>query len=165
MFYFSYFNYFCTMKILMVCLGNICRSPLADGLLAQKIMNENLNHNVDSAGTCDHHIGQSPDARMTKTAENFGLSLSHLRAREFTAADFDEFDRVYAMDKSNYQNIISLSRNQSDINKVRMILDENHPNQDMEVPDPYYGGKEGFLNVYSMLDEATDCIMNELRIK
>ncbi len=146
----------------MVCLGNICRSPLADALLQKKIDSNGLNHSVDSAGTCDNHIGQSPDLRMTSTAESYGLSIDHLRARQFEVADFDNFDLIYAMDDSNYQNILSLSRSSEDENKVKMILDESHPGMKLEVPDPYFGGDRGFIEVYKLLDNATDCIMKKL---
>ncbi|MBL1281020.1 MAG: low molecular weight phosphotyrosine protein phosphatase [Fluviicola sp.] len=150
------------MKILMVCLGNICRSPLADALLQEKVNKRGLNHIVDSAGTCDNHIGQSPDSRMTATAESFDLSINHLRARQFEVSDFDNFDLIYAMDNSNFQNILSLARNEEDERKVKMILDESHPKMQLEVPDPYFGGERGFIEVYNLLDNATDCIMNKL---
>ena len=147
----------------MVCLGNICRSPLADGLLRDKIKALKLNHEVDSAGTAGHHVGDSPDNRMSAKASEYNHDISDLRARQFSAIDFDNFDLIYAMDKSNYQNIISLARSSSDNEKVKMILDESHPNANMEVPDPYYGGEQGFENVFNLLDEATDCIIKKLK--
>lgn len=146
----------------MVCLGNICRSPLADGLLRDKIKALKLNHEVDSAGTAGHHVGDSPDNRMSAKASEYNHDISDLRARQFSAIDFDNFDLIYAMDKSNYQNIISLARSSSDNEKVKMILDESHPNANMEVPDPYYGGEQGFENVFNLLDKATDCIIKKL---
>ena len=147
----------------MVCLGNICRSPLADGLLRDKIKALKLNHEVDSAGTIGHHVGDSPDNRMSAKASEYDYDISDLRARQFSEIDFDNFDLIYAMDKSNYQNIISLARSSSDNEKVKMILDESHPNANMEVPDPYYGGEQGFENVFNLLDEATDCIIKKLK--
>ena len=146
----------------MVCLGNICRSPLADGLLRDKIKALKLNVLVDSAGTSGHHIDESPDNRMSAKASEYNHDISDLRARQFSAIDFDNFDLIYAMDKSNYQNIISLARSSSDNEKVKMILDESHPNANMEVPDPYYGGEQGFENVFNLLDKATDCIIKKL---
>ena len=146
----------------MVCLGNICRSPLADGLLRKKIAKKELDLVIDSAGTCDNHVGQSPDKRMTETAKSFGTDISSLKARQFSQRDFDEFDIIYVMDKSNLKNVLSLARNQEEIAKVKLILDETHPNQGLEVPDPYFGGNQGFIDVYKMLDEATDQILKNI---
>ncbi len=139
----------------MVCLGNICRSPLADGLLRDKIAKRNLPHLVDSAGTSAHHVGNKPDARMIKTARQFGVDLSTLRARQFVVSDFDEFDLIYVMDKENLQNVSKLARNKQDLSKVSLILNLLDT-RDQEVPDPYYGGEAGFQHVYSLLDRATD---------
>ena len=147
------------MKILMVCLGNICRSPLADGLLKQKVDQLGLNVQVDSAGTSNYHAGQTPDARMRATARERGLSIDHLQARQFTVQDFSDFDLIYAMDQSNYQNMIALSRSEDDKAKVHLILNESHPSKNLEVPDPYFGGDQGFIEVYELLDEATDAII------
>lgn len=151
------------MKVLMVCLGNICRSPMADGLLRKKVAEEKLEVIVDSAGTSDYHIGGSPDSRMRETARSMGYPIDELRARQFVQADYDEFDLIYAMDSSNYNNIIRLARNEDDKKKVRMILNESNPNSNQEVPDPYYGGEEGFVNVFNLLDEATDVIINNIK--
>ncbi len=144
----------------MVCLGNICRSPLADGLLKSKVESLGLNVVVDSAGTSGHHSGESPDPRMRATAKHHGLSIDHLRARQFVTSDFDEFDLIYAMDSSNFNNILKLARNDEDRSKIMMILNEITPGLNKAVPDPYYGGDEGFEDVYKMLDEATDIIIN-----
>lgn len=151
------------MKVLMVCLGNICRSPMADGLLRKKVKDNELNVTVDSAGTANYHVGKKPDERMIATARKFGVNLEELRARQFSSTDFDEFDLIYAMDKSNYRNIVSLARNENDKKKVQLILNELYPGQDLEVPDPYYGGEQGFVDVYKMLDDATDLILNKLK--
>jgi protein-tyrosine phosphatase len=151
------------MKILMVCLGNICRSPLADGLLRDKAKKEGLNLKVDSAGTIGIHAGDSPDSRMQATALKFGTDLSQLRSRQFKVNDFQDFDLIYAMDKSNYQNILSLAKTEIERAKVRLILNELTPGKDMEVPDPYYGGEQGFIDVYNMLDQATDKIISKLK--
>jgi protein-tyrosine phosphatase len=150
------------MKILMVCLGNICRSPIADGLLRDKILKNKLNASVDSAGTSGLHAGQAPDERMQETALSFGVNIGDLRARKFTANDFDQFDLIYAMDQSNYENILQLSRSEVDKSKVKLILNELNPKKNLEVPDPYYGGKQGFIDVFNLLDLATDKIIEKI---
>ncbi|MFL1011351.1 low molecular weight protein-tyrosine-phosphatase [Flavisericum labens] len=146
-------------KILMVCLGNICRSPLAEGILKSKLSSESFT--VDSAGTAAYHIGSTPDQRSVAVARKYGLDISNLRGRQFEVSDFDRFDLIYVMDRSNFQNVLKLARNDKDIAKVNMILNEVHPNKNYDVPDPYYGGDQGFENVYSMLDEACDIIANK----
>lgn len=133
------------MKVLMVCLGNICRSPMAEGII------RNLGKNqitVDSAGTSGYHIGSKPDSRMMTTAHKYGIDLSKLRARKFGVSDFDEFDIIFAMDSTNYQDIISLCRDDADKTKVRMMLGK------LDVPDPYYGEGDGFELVYQLLYKA-----------
>ena len=147
-------------KILMVCLGNICRSPLAEGILKSKLPNDSFF--VDSAGTGDYHIGKKPDSRSIAVAKKYGLDISNLKGRQFNASDFDLFDIIYAMDESNYRNIISLARNNQDKEKVKFILNEIYPDQNYNVPDPYYGGHDGFENVFKMLDEACTLIATSL---
>ncbi|MBJ6369002.1 low molecular weight phosphotyrosine protein phosphatase [Snuella sp. CAU 1569] len=144
----------------MVCLGNICRSPLAEGILRSKLPHNKFT--VDSAGTANYHTGNPPDKRSIAIAKKYGLDISNLQGRQFTALDFDRFDMIYVMDESNYNNVISLARSQEDIDKVKMILNEIYPNQNYSVPDPYYGGNEGFENVYKMLDEACSIIAEAL---
>ena len=151
------------MNILMVCLGNICRSPLAEGILRDKVEKLNLNVSIDSAGTAGYHIGEKPDSRMRATALSFGISLEDLRARQFVATDFDQFDIIYAMDSSNYNNICSLARNEGDKQKVKLILNELEPGKNLAVPDPYYGGQQGFIDVFTLLDKATDKIIEKLK--
>ena len=151
------------MKILMVCLGNICRSPMADGLMRKKVQDHNLDAYIDSAGTANYHVGGAPDARMTQIAKRKGIDISGLQARQFVVSDFDTFDLIYVMDQSNYNNVVRLARSESDRSKVQLIL-ELIPNQiEIEVPDPYYGGQEGFEHVYDLLDKSTDIILNNLR--
>lgn len=147
----------------MVCLGNICRSPMADGLLRKKVADEGLNVDVDSAGTAAYHVGNPPDGRMQATAKSMGCPIDMLRARQFVVGDFDRFDRIFVMDESNRQNVLSLARNEKDAEKVELFLNLSHPNQDLEVPDPYYGGDQGFIDVYNMIDEATDVLINQLK--
>ena len=151
------------MKILMVCLGNICRSPMADGLLRKKVSDHDLAIDVDSAGTGDWHVGQAPDERMRATAKSNGLSIDELRGRQFVQEDYDLFDRIYVMDQSNYENVIKLARSDEDITKVDLFLNLSHPGEDMEVPDPYFGGEEGFQHVYDLIDDATDRLINEFK--
>jgi len=143
-------------KILMVCLGNICRSPLAEGILKSKLPKDQFV--IDSAGTASYHIGSPPDRRAMNIAEKNGLDISSLRGRQFSIDDFERFDYIYVMDESNYNNVMSLARNEEDKNKVRFILNETYPDQNYDVPDPYYGGPEGFENVFKMLDEACNVI-------
>lgn len=143
-------------KVLMVCLGNICRSPLAEGILKSKVDTSKVF--VDSAGTAAYHEGELPDTRSIQVARKYHIDLTDQRARKFVVEDFDKFDFIYAMDQSNYYNILSLARSEEDRSKVKMILNESYPNQNMQVPDPYYGGDRGFENVYAMLDEACEII-------
>lgn len=144
----------------MVCLGNICRSPLAEGILKHKT--KNLDVFVDSAGTASYHVGNLPDSRSIEIANKNGIDLTDQRARQFSEKDFDDFDKIYAMDTNNYSNIISLARNQSDRDKVDVILNELTPKSYDSVPDPYYGAGDGFQIVYNMLDNACDAIVGKL---
>ena len=148
------------MKILMVCLGNICRSPLAEGILWSK--GKHLNLKVDSAGTAAYHVGKQADIRSIDIAEKYDIDLRKQRARQFSRADFDEFDVIYAMDTNNYAHLISLASSETERNKIRMILNEINPNAYQSVPDPYYGGENGFQDVYNMLDKACDKIIQDI---
>ena len=144
----------------MVCLGNICRSPLAEGILKYKTKNKKIF--VDSAGTASYHIGKLPDRRSIEIANKYGIDISNQRARQFSEIDFDSFDKIYAMDTHNFASIISIARNQTDINKVDLILNEINPKSFDSIPDPYYGDGDGFENVFNMLNEACDIIANKL---
>jgi protein-tyrosine phosphatase len=150
------------MKILMVCLGNICRSPLADGLMRKKIADNGLDLEVDSAGTSTYHIGNEPDERTQENALKHGIDLSSLRARQFIKEDFNSFDLIYVMDRTNYFNVLELASSDEERDKVKLILDEL-PNEPLnEVPDPYYSGELGFEKVYQLLDSATDAIVEHI---
>lgn len=147
-------------KVLMVCLGNICRSPLAEGILQSKINSKDIY--VDSAGTAAYHVGNLPDDRSIAVAKKYGIDITNQRARKFVVEDFDKFDFIYAMDESNCQNILSLARNNEDKTKVHLILNESSPVQNSSVPDPYYGGNDGFESVFQMLNEACTSIASKL---
>ncbi|MDB4089499.1 low molecular weight phosphotyrosine protein phosphatase [Flavobacteriales bacterium] len=151
------------MKILMVCLGNICRSPLAEGIMANKVKENGLNYEVDSAGTAAYHIGNLPDERSIEVANKYGIDLTTQRARQFKVNDFQNFDIIYAMDTENYNNILNLANSEEDELKVKLILNEIEPNSNSSVPDPYYGGDEGFDNVYQMLNLACESIITKLK--
>lgn len=153
------------MKILMVCLGNICRSPMAQGILQKKIAEAGLENQVtvDSAGTSDYHIDHPPDSRAIQKSKEYKIDIGDYKGRQFEEADFDEFDRIFAMDFSNYENILKLSRSKEDSKKVEMILNLSNPNSNMSVPDPYFGGESGFENVYQLLDAACNVLMKDLR--
>ena len=144
----------------MVCLGNICRSPLAEGILAHKI--QHLDVTVESAGTAGYHIGKMPDERSIEIANKYEIDISNQKARHFSRADFDEFDIIYAMDTNNFAQLTSLAKNQNERDKIRMILNEIKPESFDSVPDPYYGGDNGFHLVYNMLDEACNKIITQI---
>lgn len=148
-------------KILMVCLGNICRSPLAEGILKSKINSKNIF--VDSAGTGAYHVGNLPDARSILVAKKYGIDITDQKARKIKKSDLDTFDYIYAMDKTNYDNILALTQNKEQKVKVFMIMNELQPNKNISVPDPYYGGDQGFENVYAMLDKACDIIVDKIK--
>ncbi|MCF6280545.1 MAG: low molecular weight phosphotyrosine protein phosphatase [Flavobacteriaceae bacterium] len=147
------------IRILMVCLGNICRSPLAEGILKSKTFLKKVE--VDSAGTGDYHIGGLPDKRSISIAKEYNIDITDQRARQFSVVDFDNFDIIYAMDTSNYKNILRIARNTDDKKKVRLILNEVFPDENLDVPDPYAGGKHGFATVYIMLEQACEIIANK----
>lgn len=145
----------------MVCLGNICRSPLAEGILKSKLLDNDFI--VDSAGTGSYHIGELPDARSIQVANRNGIDITNQRARQFSVSDFNDFDFIYVMDHYNYKAVLKLARNERDKEKVKLILNEVFPGENLDVPDPYSGGEYGFVNVYKMLDEACDVITRKLK--
>ena len=147
-------------KILMVCLGNICRSPLAEGILASKLPKDKFV--VDSAGTGNWHVGKQPDSRSIATAKKNGLDISSQKGKHFTPQHFEEFDYIYVMDGSNYDDVLFLAKTDDHKKKVSRILDELFPGDNVDVPDPYYGLQNGFDMVYEMLDEATDLLAKKL---
>ncbi len=149
------------MKILMVCLGNICRSPLAEGIMKSKLPES---FSVDSAGTISMHEGEHPDKRAVKTADNHGIDISKQRSRPITKKDLENFDKIFCMDLTNFENVISLAENEEQRQKISLLMeaaDMNHASG--EVPDPYWGGMEDFEKVYHLLDEACETISNKLK--
>lgn len=147
----------------MVCLGNICRSPLAEGILKSKVDPDKVE--VDSAATSDYHIGHSPDERSVEIAQKNQLDITYQRGRQFRPEDFDSFDYIYVMDMSNYRDVLNLARTEEEKQKVSLILNEIFPEENVEVPDPYHGGPEGFHRVFEMLEEACTIIARKLENK
>lgn len=146
-------------KVLMVCLGNICRSPVAEGILRHKAKEAGAAIEVDSAGTSAYHQGEQPDQRSAENALTHGVDIRQQQSRPFRVSDFDAFDRIFAMDATNYSNILALARNAEDEQKVEMLLNLTHPGSNKPVPDPYYGGPTGFQDVYELIDEACEHII------
>jgi protein-tyrosine phosphatase len=138
---------------------------MAQGVLEKKVQEAGLPISVDSCGTAGYHIGEPPDERAIDKAAAYGIDISGYRGRQFTAADFDNFDRIFAMDYSNYENIVSLAQNEAQRKKVNLILNLIYPGENRSVPDPYYGGESGFENVYQLLDKACDELIQELNEK
>jgi protein-tyrosine phosphatase len=148
------------VRVLMVCLGNICRSPLAEGILKLKV--DSQKYFIDSAGTGSYHLGSPPDNRSVAVARKNNLDISYQRCRQFGVSDFDEFDIIYVMDNSNKRDVLALARDENDKAKVKMILNEIFPNENVDVPDPYLGGDQGFEKVYKLLEEACSIIAQKL---
>lgn len=150
-------------KILMVCLGNICRSPLAEGILKSKVNPDHFE--VDSAGTGHWHVGEQPDPRSIAVGKKFGIDITAQRARQFKPVDFDRFDIIYVMDASNYKNVTALATTDTAKKKVKRLLEENPTSPVKDVPDPYYGGDDGFENVFYLIDDACNEIVKNLKSK
>lgn len=150
------------MKILMVCLGNICRSPLAEGIMRHKVVQNQLGWTIDSAGTGSWHVGEGPDQRSVATARRHGIDISAQKARKFQAADLDHFDLVYAMDSSNYRDILKHAVTKEHEDKVKMIMNEVQPGFNQAVPDPYWND-DGFEGVFEMLEKACDMVLERYK--
>ncbi len=148
------------MKILMVCLGNICRSPLAEGIMKHKATEKGLDWEVGSAGTGSWHAGELPDSRSIEVADKHGIDITDQRARQFVKSDLDNYDLIFAMDASNYQDIIRMTDNENQKGKVHLIMNMSRPGMNQTVPDPYWGN-DGFQNVYDMLDEACEAVLEK----
>lgn len=147
------------MKILMVCLGNICRSPLAEGIMKTKLPAGFL---IDSAGTISMHEGEYPDKRAIKTAANHGIDISKQRSRPITKTDFENFDKIYCMDVDIFGDVISKAKNEEQRQKVFLFLEAAGNHENTEVPDPYWGDMNDFEEVFQLLDDACDVISNQI---
>lgn len=150
------------IKILFVCTGNICRSPLAEAILREKLQKINVTAEVDSCGFESFHVGDPPDSRAQAVAGKRGIDLLSHRARLFTTRDFDRFDYIYAMDSTHYHNIMRHTRNESDKSKVDYLLNVLYPGQNLGVQDPWYHDLKAFEKVYLQLDEACDQIVDKI---
>jgi len=148
------------MKILMVCLGNICRSPLAEGIMRHKINQHGLNWEVRSAGTGSWHIGEAPDPRSQRIAKKHGIDISQQRAQKFSPYHFAEFDRIYTMDSSNFTDVMAQTENETERNKVEMIMNMVEPGRNKNIPDPYYDDAL-YEVVFGMLDTACEAIIQK----
>lgn len=151
-------------KILMVCMGNICRSPMAEGVVRDYFVKNNVNAVVDSAGTIGFHTGEHPDVRAQKEMMRHHINISNHRARKFSVRDFDDFDLILTMDYENFTDVKNLARNPDDEKKVEMFMNLTYPGKNIPVPDPYYGGEEGFANVYQMLVEGAEALVRKFQI-
>lgn len=145
----------------MVCLGNICRSPLAEGILQYKAEKAGLDWKVESAGTNSYHIGEPPHPLSQKVARLNGLEICHQRARRFVADDFDRFDRIYALANDVFDDIRHIAGKKFDPTKVKLLMNELHPGRDLDVPDPWYGAEEGYHEVYSLIEEICEHIIRQ----
>lgn len=148
------------MKILMVCLGNICRSPLAEGILKHKVAEQGLDWTVDSAGTGSWHVGEQPDRRSIEVAKKHGLDITEQRARQFRPQDFEAFDRILVMDSSNFQDVLGQAQKEAHRKKVDLLLNSAYPKENRNVPDPYWDN-DGFEKVFQMVEEACAKLIEE----
>ncbi len=150
-------------KLVFVCLGNICRSPTAEGLFIQKVNQAGLDNYfyIDSAGTAAYHVGESANSKSQATANKYGVHLPS-KARKFEYADLEEFDLILAMDSENLSNIRELDRKNKFSEKIKMMREFDPDPGNGEVPDPYYGGQEGFENVFRVLDRSTEALLKKL---
>ncbi|UZO79353.1 low molecular weight phosphotyrosine protein phosphatase [Aquimarina sp. ERC-38] len=148
-------------KILMVCLGNICRSPLAEGILRSKLDPDNFK--VASCGTGNYHVGKAPDSRSIKVAKANHIDISNQKADQFKIEYFEIYDMIYTMDEDNYHNVLALASTQEDRDKVHSLLDVLADPTLKEVPDPYYGGEQGFTYVFKIINQACDMIAEDIQ--
>jgi protein-tyrosine phosphatase len=151
------------MKVLMVCLGNICRSPLAEGILQQKAWQAGLNWSVESAGTEAYHVGEAPHKLSQKVAMLHGINISNQRSRKFVKEDLINFDKIYVMDSHNYSEVKRISKENWNVQKVDLLMNSATPLQNINVPDPWYGGEDGYHQVYAMIADACDAIIEQYK--
>jgi protein-tyrosine phosphatase len=152
------------MKILMVCLGNICRSPLAEGILQHKANKAGLNWKVESAGTNHYHIGEPPHKLSQKVAKLNGIDICDQRARRFIAEDFYSYDKIYALADDVLDDIKDIAGKKFDSSKVDLLMNELHPGEDRSVPDPWYGTEPGYHEVYKILDAVCNKIIEKATV-
>ena len=150
-----------TMKILMVCLGNICRSPLAEGILQHKVNEAGLSWKVDSAGTNGYHIGEPPHHLSQKVAKLNGIDICEQRARHFKPSDLEEYDQLYAMSQDVIEEMKIMAGNKWKDDKVKLLLDELHPGEELDVPDPWYGPEPGFHEAFKLINAACEKILQK----
>lgn len=146
-------------KILMVCLGNICRSPMAEGIVRKEFADNGIDIQIDSAGTAAYHVGEGADNRAQAELRKHGIDISDERAQKFIPAHFQEYDLIFAMDRANYADIIYQAQSDEEIAKVEMLMNMVEPGKNISVPDPYYGGDEGFKEVYRMIKKAAEVLV------
>lgn len=151
------------MRILMVCLGNICRSPIAEGIMKHKILQHGLSWEVQSAGTESYHIGEPPHSFSQKVCHSFGIDISKQRARKFVREDFDNFDKIYAMAGDVLQEIKYQAGSSFDSTKASLFLNELHPGANRSVPDPWYGPEAGYSEVYDLIERNCEAIINKYK--
>ena len=147
------------MKILMVCLGNICRSPLAEGILQNKSFNAGLTWSIESAGTYSYHIGEPPHPLSQKVASMNGIDISNQRARKFSSVDFEVFDKIYALANDVLTDMKKIAGKNFNVSKVDLLMNELCPGKDLDVPDPWYGPEPGYHEVFKLIDKICDQII------
>ncbi len=145
----------------MVCLGNICRSPLAEGILKHKLQQKKLNWFIDSAGTAGYHVGENPHHLSIKVAKQNGIDISQQQCRKFTREDIIRFDRIFVMDKNNYEDVKEICGKDWNAGKVDLLLNLSYPTQNKNVPDPWYGNEDGYHSVFAMIDEACEVLIKQ----
>lgn len=153
------------MKILMVCLGNICRSPLAEGILQEKAFKAGLTWSIESAGTNHYHTGEAPHPLSQKVARLNGIDISHQRARRFTASDVEQYDRIYALAGDVMDEIRRIAGKKFDAAKTRLLLDELYPGENRDVPDPWYGPEPGYHEVFALIERACEAIIEKHTVR
>ncbi|HVM88940.1 MAG TPA: low molecular weight protein-tyrosine-phosphatase [Puia sp.] len=153
------------MKILMVCLGNICRSPLAEGILEDMIIKSGLDWKVDSAGTNGYHVGEGPHPLSQKVALQFGIDIRAQRARRFVAEDFNRFDKIYALAGDVLDEMKWIGGKKFDATKADLLMNEVYPGRNMNVPDPWSGPESGYVHAYKMIEQACDAIIEKYAVK
>ncbi len=150
-------------KVLMVCLGNICRSPMAEGVLRHLAQQKSITLEIDSAGTGSWHVGDQPDVRAIACMKKKGIDISKLKARQFHANDFHSFDYIFTMDSQNYRDVVKQTNDSELQTKVDLYMNQAFPSRNQNVPDPYFGGDEGFEQVYEMLVNASEAFLQHIQ--